>query len=353
MLFISLHSREYSSFWTPGHIRYPAMSALILSMISISVVSCDPTSSTYRSMTVQWISTCTEWLSQQSSKHRKLAHYQVSCLIYLAKRMNMIKKKTWWKDSAALIQDAIMDGLHCDPSPVGSPYMTEMKRRIWHTIRELDLQNSFEYGVPTLLYTIESSTIEPMNINDGDFDETSKELSISKSLNHFTSTSCQSHSSRSWELRLEISRRLYSTGTSKSLNYEDVLRYTHEINQMVESLSAWDTDLVDGEDNSKLIAYAYLNLQLQECLLAIHRPYLQQYNGKFSLSENITYQISRDILLLNCRLGRHGIQNSTLLREDLLLASLSITRITLLQPKCKLRPLPQKRTNSPHSFCKY
>jgi hypothetical protein len=252
----------------------------------------------------------------------------------------MIKKKTWWKDTAALIQDAIMDGLHCDSSPADSHYIREMNRRIWYTIRELDLQNSFEYGIPTLLHTIESNVVAPLNINDEGFDEISKELCISKPPNKFTSISYQSHSSRSWELRLEISRRLYSTGTSKSLNYEDVLRYTHEINQMLGLLPAWGREQIDGENNSSLLAYAYLNFQLKECILTVHRPYLQQLNGKFWLSENITCQISRDILLLNSRLGRVGIQSLTLLREDLLLASLSITRITLLQPKCKIRSLP-------------
>jgi hypothetical protein len=254
--------------------------------------------------------------------------------------MNMIKKKTWWKDTAALIQDAIMDGLHCDSSPIDSHYTRGMKRRIWYTIRELDLQNSFEYGIPTLLHTIESNVVAPLNINDEEFHETSKELCISKSPNQFTSTSYQSQSSRSWELRLDISRRLYSTGTSNSLNYEDVLRYSHEINQMLDLLPSWEKEKIDGEDNLSLLAYAYLSFQLKECILSIHRPYLQQLNGKFWLSENITYQISREILLLNSRLGRVGIQNLTLLREDLLLASLSITRITLLQPKCKLRSLP-------------
>lgn len=249
----------------------------------------------------------------------------------------MIKKKTWWKDTAALIQDAIMDGLHCGPSPIDSPYMKEMKRRIWYTIRELDLQNSFEYGVSTLLQVIESNVIAPLNTNDEDFDETSTELPVSTSLNHFTSTSYQHHSSRSWTLRLEISRRCYSTGTSEALNYEDVLRYTHEINQMLDLLPAWNGDQVDGEEDSKLLAYVYLSFQLKECILSLHRPYLQQHNGKFWLSENITHQFSRDILLLVAKLGKARVQSFTLLREDLLLASLSITRVTLLQPKCTLR----------------
>jgi len=287
-------------------------------------------------MPVQWITACQEWLNQQSSKHRKLIHYQVSCLLYLAKRMNMIKKKTWWKDTGCLIQDAVMDGLHCEPFPVDSPYMREMKRRIWYTIRELELQNSFEYGLPSLLHTIESNILAPMNISDEDFDETSRELPESKSPKNHTLISYQYQSSWSWALRLELSRRLYSTGTSSMLSYEEVLHYTHKINQMLDSLPTDHESLLEAEDRSKCLQVAYLDFQLKELLLTIHRPYIHQYNRKFWLSENITYQVSREILFLNNKLGILGVQAPTFLGENLLLASLSIARVTLLQSNCKL-----------------
>ena len=339
---IPTFKREYAEFWVLGRSRYPAMTALVLSMISISpyisVSSVDPTPipSRYRPMPVQWISACDEWLGQQGSKHPKLVHYQVSCLVYLAKRMNMIRKKRFWKETGSLIQNAIIDGLHRDPSPnVDSFYTREMKRRIWAVLRELDLQNAFEYGLPTLLHNIDSDVAAPANLNDEDFDEASKVRPVLQPPSQYTCTSYQSHSFRSWTLRLEISRRLFSIGSSKALSYEDVLRYTHEVTQAIHALPPWDIDEVKGENIPKLriLAYAFLHFQLKECILAIHRPYLQRDNSKFWLSENVIYHMSRDILLLNSKLAGSGIQSLTLLREDLLLASLNLTRITMLQPK--------------------
>lgn len=248
----------------------------------------------------------------------------------------MIRKKGFWKETGSLIQNATIDGLHCDPSPtVDSPYMREMKRRIWAVLRELDLQNAFEYGLPTLLHKIDSKIAAPANLDDEDFNEASKEPPLSKPPSQYTCTSYQSQSSRSWTLRLEISRRLFSTGSSKALSYEDVLRYTHEITQAIHSLPPWDIDEVKGENSPKvrILTYAILQFQLKECILAIHRPYLQRDNNKFWLSENVSYHISRDILLLNSKLAGSGFQTLTLLREDLLLASLNLTRITMLQPK--------------------
>jgi hypothetical protein len=71
--------------------------------------------------------------------------------------------------------------------------MREMRKRIWFTIRELDLQNSFEYGLPTFLNGIESSFEAPANLVDEVFDalEAPKVLPISKPVSLFTCTSYQ------------------------------------------------------------------------------------------------------------------------------------------------------------------
>ena len=301
-------------------------------------------------MPVQRISACDEWLRLQNSKHRKLVHYQVSCLVYLAKRMNMIGKKRFWKETGSLIQNAII-GLHFGPSPtVESLYMTEMKRRIWAVLRELDLQNAFEYGLSTLLHNIESNVAAPANFDDEDFDKASKILPMSKPSSQYTRASYQSQSSRSWKFRLEISQRLFSSGLFKALSYEDVLRYTHEITQAIHSLPAWEIDEGKRKKRPKMhmLTYAFLRFQLKECILAIHRPYLQRDNSKFWLSENVCYKMSRYILLLNSKLAGLGLQTLTLFREDLLLASLNLTRITMLQPKgwCSLS-FPRQELGSP------
>jgi hypothetical protein len=84
---------------------------------------------------------------------------------------------------------------------------------------------------------------------------------------------------------------------------------------------------------SPILTYAFLHFQLTECILAIHRPYLQRENNKYWISDNVCYQLSRDVLLLNIQLQELGLQSLTLLREDLLLASLTLTRITIQQTR--------------------
>ncbi|XDG00914.1 hypothetical protein ABKA04_000529 [Annulohypoxylon sp. FPYF3050] len=213
--------------------------------------------------------------------------------------------------------------------------MREMKRRIWAALRELDLQNSYEYGLPSLLHNIDPDVAPPTNVNDNDFDETSKEIPEPRPLSEYTLTSYQAHSARSWSLRLEISRRLFSTGLSKDLTYDDVLRYTHEITQAIESIPSWDEKDSTGtcDPGIPTLTRAYLTFQLKSAILALHRPYIQKNDKRYWLSETVCYHTSRDILLLNTKLAGSGLQSLVMLREDLILASLNLVRVTMLQPK--------------------
>lgn len=347
--------RTYTEYWKLGKPQNSAMTAIVLSMLSISIGAVggnhdfEIVHNTYRGMPVQWISACDDWLRQQSSELNKLARYQVSCLLYLAKRMNLIRKKRYLMETGTLMQNAIMDGLHRELSPtVESPYRREMKRRIWASIREMELQNYFEYGLPTLLHNIESDVAAPANLNDEDFDESSTILPASRPLSEYTCSSYQHHSSRSWALRLGLSRWLFSTGLSKKdLSYEDVLRYTHELTQELHSLPPRRKTGMDGSaSKSSVLALAFLQFQLIECILAIHRPYMRGSDSKYWLSENICYQMSREILLLNKKLAEQGVHNLAFVREDLLLASLNLTRISILQPRGECLVFPSNLSSS-------
>ncbi|KAG6365563.1 hypothetical protein INS49_007174 [Diaporthe citri] len=327
--------REYSSCWIPNQPRHPAMTALILAMISISTpISTEDSTSNYRSMPPKWIAACDAWLAQHATKGRKLVYYQVACLVYLAKRINTIRKKRFWIETGSLVQNAMLDGLHMEEpnSPAHSPYVKETKRRIWAVVRELDLQNSFEYELPTLLHNLQCSITDPANVDDEEMENSTPRP---KTLDHMTDISYQALSSRSWKLRLEISKRLFSTGTAKALPYDEVLQYTHRLTQALDSLPLWCKKIsMDGSGAAdSLLISALLQFQLKECILAIHRPYLQGGNSHSSLSEMICYHAARDVLLMNRELGKHGMQNLLFFREDLLVASLSLTRLSLNQPR--------------------
>ena len=237
-----------------------------------------------------------------------------------------------------------MDGLHRDPPVTDSPYVGEMKRRIWAVMRELDLQNAFDYGLPTILQTLEASTAAPANLDDSAFDKNSKAIPVPKPPAEYTQTSYQSIGAQSWDLRLDISRRLFTANPhlSSPLSTEQVLQFTHHITQALDSLPAWTIE--SGASNNSefglrkvtLLSWVFLQLQLKDCLFAIHRPFLHRNSGMYSFSEMICYHAAKEVLLFNRKLAVLGTQNLTMMRDDLAVACLILAKVTLERPKGKL-----------------
>lgn len=370
--------QEYVNFWLQEpQLRHPAMAALILSMISIAIATSNlfPDNSPYRPMAPHWISASARWLSgewrSQPSRPRNLVYYQISCLVYLAKRVNWVRQNPFWTDTARLIQTAIMDGLHLDPPGSDTPYMREMKRRIWATLRELDLQTSFDYGLPTVLHTLDSTISAPSNINDSEFSPASTTIPASRPPRNYTQTSYQSSSARSFDLRVEISKQLFAGGrgrTNPQTPYTQVLQYTHQLTQALDSLPGWtieagvpnDADC-GGPRKVTLMVWALLQYQLKECLILLHRQfvhpilispptsvespstsryYSQSFpsseNSSSSLSETILYQNALSILVLTRKLAVLGSQCLISMRNDLTLACLALCLVTLSRPKGSL-----------------
>lgn len=338
--------REYADYWKPGSKqRYAAFTALILAMMAVS--SCVHTHeslkfigmmSNARHWAERWITACDVWSSNQSQKHRRLIHYQVACLLYLGKRVNTIKKKRFWTGSGALIQDAIAVGLHREPSHMAGRitiYNQEMRRRIWTTVQEFDMQASFDHGLPTLVSQLHYDTNPPRNLDDEDFDETTTVLPQSKPAKEYTFSSFQNLARQSLPLRLELSRLL--TGPMSEIDYDQVIRYTNDLTHEIDALPSWDMNTDNCANNKKnpLIAYTLLHVQLRQYIIPLHQPYLKlrKQNSKYQYSEIIYYNAARDIVLLHDKLYEQGIRALNFLREDALTTAINLCSVTMLQPR--------------------
>lgn len=337
--------KEYEQYWEPGSTtRYAALTALILTMMAVS--SCVHTHdglkfigmmSNARHWAEKWIKACDDWLAKQSQKHRRLVHYQVACLLYLGKRVNTIKKKRFWTGAGALIQDGIAVGLHREPSHMAAKitvFHQEMRRRIWATVVEFDMQASFDHGLPTLVSQLHYDTNPPRNLDDEDFDETTTSLPPSKSCKDYTYSSFQNLARQSLPLRLELSRLL--TGPLSDIDYDQVIRYTNDLTQEIDSLPSWDTNAENTKGTKNpMIAYTLLHVQLRQYIIPLHQPYLKlrKQNSKYQYSEIIYYNAARDIVLLHDKLYDQGVRSLNFLREDALTTAINLCSVTMLQPR--------------------
>lgn len=351
ILHIPSFRRDYAKFWDPNETRNAAFTALILSIMGIASCLAAKLPHKFEKMVsisyanaIKWIEAVERWQEVQSQKHRRLIHYQIACLIYLAKRVNTMKKKRYWKNAGAMTQDAISVGLHREPSHMRSdkitPFQQEMRRRIWATIQSYDLQASFDHGLPSILSTLHYDVNPPHNIDDDEFDEDTKELPPSKPPTTYTYSSYQHLSRQSLPLRLELSRVL--TGPPEDLDYARVVRYTDEINREIDALPSWDVSDADNDDTDEqqtqkkpLLAYTLLHIQLRQYIIPLHQPFLRlrKQNSKYQYSEIIYYNAARDMVLLNDQLFQQGIRTLNFLREDSLTLAINLCSVTMLQPR--------------------
>jgi hypothetical protein len=338
--------KEYAEFWNPGtQQRYSAFTALVLSMMAVA--SCVHTHealkfigmmSNAQHLAEKWIKACDKWSDKQSQKHRRLIHYQIACLLYLGKRVNTIKKKRFWTSSGQLIRDGIAVGLHREPSHMGGKitvYNQEMRRRIWATVQEFDMQASFDHGLPTLVSQLHFDTNPPRNLDDEDFDENTTALPPSKPAKDYTFSSFQNLARQSLPLRLELSRLL--TGPLSEIDYDQVIRYTNDLTHEIDALPSWDMNLENNNGTKKnpLIAYTLLHVQLRQYIIPLHQPYLKlrKQNSKYQYSEIIYYNAARDIVLLHDKLYEQGVRALNFLREDALTTCINLCSVTMLQPR--------------------
>ncbi|KAI0424994.1 fungal-specific transcription factor domain-containing protein [Xylaria sp. FL1042] len=81
-----------------------------------------------------------------------------------------------WIVLSIIVQVAIHTGYHKDPKYFKgmSPFASEMRRRVWASIVELDLGISAQMGVPRLIKPSQVDTGEPRNLQDSDFSQASQ-----------------------------------------------------------------------------------------------------------------------------------------------------------------------------------
>ena len=335
--------REYNSFWDPTTPRYAAFTALVLAILSISNSLDEQAakfvgikSSSYQTAE-KWIKACDVWLERQSQKHRKLIHYQILCLLHVARRINVIKKKRQWASSAALVADGISVGLHRDPDSVSTkitPFYSEMRRRLWATIMEFDIQASFEQGLPTMLSQLDIQARAPRNIDDSAFDEDSESLPISCPSDKYTFASYQHISRQSLQLRLEMSQIL--TGPAPHWDWDQATKYRDLVLQEIDSLPPLDQLSKDMDAASQpILGYTLLHLQLKQYLIPLHQPFLKlrQYNSKYQVAEYFYYNAARDLVLMHDRLFQQEMRTLYFLRDDASNAAMCLAHVSLLQPK--------------------
>ena len=270
--------RKYKEFWMSSD-KSSSVFLVQLLLVCASVncsVEGGPTgfvgrSSAGRDAAVTWIELCENWLDLQSQKHMTLDVFQVRVLLVIAKKLNCVKIKREWTVSGHLLREAMSSGLHREPTFLSnkiSVFDQEMRRRLWFTILELDLQNGIDRGMSAGIGPFDWDTLPPLNLHDEDFDESLEKMPPARPMTEFTRTSFLCLAQQHLPLRLEIMSRVNSLRVC--LESDTAIELDQKIRQILDSLPKW------SDKAAKAVSGDLSELLLYQFLLLIHQPLATQ-----------------------------------------------------------------------------
>ena len=326
---------EYTSMWEDLANARPifvSLVLLILASMNCMVKQEQPSfrgdSSSARETAIGWIEVCDSFLETQSQKHITLNYLQARIVSSIAKVINAVKKKRAWTTMGTLMSFAVSAGLHRDVESLNqkhgrdgprrrvSYFDQEMRRRLWSTISELELQSAVERGMPASLPDLLVDCGPPSNCEDEDMDPGMDYPPASRPISIFTSSSFLHLMSTSWEMRRSLVSSI--NGASRPLDHQNVLHYDRMIRKALDGIPPWH-----GPDSE--YATSLIQVQLQQFLTFAHRPLvdtgLPQGFGYLG-TEHIGP--AQTVIDLHYRLWKSGNCILLAFRKDLLGAGLSI-----------------------------
>jgi hypothetical protein len=282
VLHVPTFSWQYEQLWSGGNLdacspstipQLTCMMTMAYHMDDVDRVSDDYTHKAYlKGAAADFVQ---DWINELSRKHRtELSTLQAEILLLLAKSLRGLHPEKLWSSSGALVRTAMVMGLNIDPSTISSftPYQAEMRRRLWATILEIDLQASLATALPIVSPHVGEAMI-PSNINDWEFDESSETLPPSRPLTEYTDNIYQVVLATSLPARLKTSS--FAQHTSRELQEALVLGRT--VGEYIKSkplVLSLHKNAVAPLDGGSLLHRVLLDLYLRRPILCLYKAVL-------------------------------------------------------------------------------
>ncbi|RMZ86734.1 hypothetical protein DV736_g6041, partial [Chaetothyriales sp. CBS 134916] len=189
---------QYEAFWTDPSCVSIMWIGLLFGMICLSIISSDAKDSLLshegeeESLAINYylekLAQCLilgEYTRGGSFTLEAFLHY-----LYIEFITRMDADTDIWYLLSLEVSLAMRMGYHRDPSHFVdmSPLQAEMRRRVWATVLLNDILISTQMGMPRVVSDKQYNTLEPRNLNDTDFDETTTELPPGRPENEFTTS---------------------------------------------------------------------------------------------------------------------------------------------------------------------
>jgi hypothetical protein len=206
------------------------------------------------------------------------------CMMVIAKHIDIVSiddSDAGWSFLGLILRLAMASGLHRDPGYLDGMPMLErqMRKSVWTTVVFLNIQNSFESGMPLLLKSSDFDSPPPDNLNDDDISNLIGHVEP-RSPDEFTDSTYQSLLARSFPIAFEVISLVNSP--AGTMDWSKVL----DLNTKVRALLREADRLFNRAEDNGLEHARWIVLQktsaemyYRRMLLALHRQYTQIPNA--------------------------------------------------------------------------
>ncbi|KAJ6176602.1 hypothetical protein N7485_003516 [Penicillium canescens] len=297
VLHLPSFKQEYEGFWLdPQSTSMGFLIKLLLIMSIGAIFYFKPGPANELRLPIRrWLHAAQWWLTGPTSRESAtIRGLQVHCLLLLCRQAYAIDKWGNWNSAGSLLRLAISQGFHRDPKSFTrlSAFDAEMRRRIWATILELNVQLSIDAAMPPLISVEDYDTKPPSNLDDEDFDATSETLPSPKPKSQYTDSSIQIALMQSFSTRLCIARSINECNREQS--YETTLALGAELTETSKDIVILFRGYLAqaaGRDNGPtLFHHRLLDTIIHRFLLNLYRSFTIKalHDPRFYLSRKLS-----------------------------------------------------------------
>ena len=249
-----------------------------------------------RESACRWVNEVYTWLARPDFKARlSLKSMQTSTLLIIARQIAGVGTTMIWPSLGELMRTAIFTGLHRDPARLPRPTVlsSELRRRLWNTLLELDLQASHDIGAPPCMSMGDFDTRPPGNFDDEQLVD--EEDPKAKDDSEFTGVSIARALRQTYSIRLGIVKFLNEIGSEnmykETLQLDARLRAAHK--PLSQSLREWKSRAASSAESPSEFQIKFVDCVMRRTLLSLHVPF-------FGVSLTDTaYAFTRKVILDN------------------------------------------------------
>lgn len=304
ILFYSSFMEEYRRYKND---RESAKSSFVVELILImSVTGILHTDATIRdelaAKSRDWIHIAQTWLSAPLEKDRlTLNGIQIHCLLLLARQVIRLGADLTWISAGSLVRMAMQMGLHQDPNRMEEMSLQEkeIRRRLWYTILEMNVQAALDSGMSPMISTGDFNTLPPSRMSDEELELGGMQVEA-QSETHRLSPQKQLLPllADSLPLRLKVSKVINSLQEEPS--YEEVLCLEKDLATACRTATTalGSTPLLNLNSHTSRFVLSHFTHLLRRFTLCLHFPYAIQAkkNPLYTYSQKHCLDATQDIV---------------------------------------------------------